>query len=63
MELKIKTQTIMIVDDEPSNIKVAGAILKELKNIKIIAVTNGAEALKIINDKDTQIDIVLLDIN
>lgn len=50
---------ILIVDDVPNNIKVLGAILKEL-NCRLAAATNGVQALEIIEEEKP--DIVLLDI-
>lgn len=51
--------TILIVDDEPANIDIAAALLKEKYKVK--AATNGKIALKIANS-DKQIDLILLDI-
>lgn len=51
--------TILIVDDEPANIDIAAALLKQ--NYKVKAATNGNIALKIASS-DKQIDLILLDI-
>lgn len=51
--------TILVVDDEPGNIDIASALLKE--NYKVKAATNGKIALKIAQ-ADSNIDLILLDI-
>lgn len=54
-----KLPLVLIVDDVPNNIKVLGAILKEL-NCRLAAATDGLQAIEII--KDEKPDLVLLDI-
>ncbi|WP_068545502.1 hybrid sensor histidine kinase/response regulator [Thalassotalea crassostreae] len=51
--------TILVVDDEPGNIDLASALLKE--NYKVKAATNGKIAIKIAQ-ADSNIDLILLDI-
>ncbi|OUS32999.1 hypothetical protein A9Q98_00165 [Thalassotalea sp. 42_200_T64] len=51
--------TILVVDDEPGNIDLASALLRD--NYKVKAATNGKVALKIAQ-ADPNIDLVLLDI-
>jgi two-component system, sensor histidine kinase and response regulator len=54
-----KKGNILIVDDTPENLKVAGNFLKE-KEYNIALALNGDDALKILSS--TPIDLVLLDI-
>jgi CheY-like chemotaxis protein len=54
-----KKGNILIVDDTPENLKVAGNFLKE-KEYNIALALNGNDALKILDR--TPIDLVLLDI-
>ncbi len=51
--------TILIVDDEPANIDIASALLKDKYKVK--AATNGTIALKIAK-ADSNIELILLDI-
>lgn len=57
--LQNKQNTILVVDDEPGNIDLASALLKETYKVK--AATNGKLALKIAQ-ADSSIDLILLDI-
>ncbi|KGJ88712.1 hybrid sensor histidine kinase/response regulator [Thalassotalea sp. ND16A] len=57
-ETKAKN-TILVVDDEPGNIDLASALLRD--NYKVKAATNGKVALKIAQ-ADPNIDLILLDI-
>lgn len=50
---------ILIVDDEPANIKILGELLKD--NYRIIMAKNGPDALERARDKEPP-DIVLLDV-
>lgn len=52
-------QTVLVVDDEPPNIKVLSQALSPWYRVK--AATSGADALKIANSED-QPDLILLDI-
>ena len=53
--------TILIVDDEPANIQVLAASLKDKYNIKVA--TSGEQCLELINDPDQRMpDLILLDI-
>lgn len=54
-----KKNTILVVDDEPGNIDLASALLKDKYKVK--AATNGKIALKIAQ-ADPNIDLILLDI-
>ncbi|WNC70709.1 hybrid sensor histidine kinase/response regulator [Thalassotalea psychrophila] len=54
-----KKNTILVVDDEPGNIDLASALLKDKYKVK--AATNGKLALKIAQ-ADPNIDLILLDI-
>lgn len=53
------TETILIVDDLPENIKIAGNILRS-NNYKVIFALNAAEAEERLNNVD--IDLILLDV-
>ena len=59
MDKKMNYQTILIVDDEPSNIRILSELL--LSEYGIRAAKNGKKALEIINSDDPP-DLVLLDI-
>lgn len=54
-----KKNTILVVDDEPGNIDLASALLKDKYKVK--AATNGKIAIKIAQ-ADPNIDLILLDI-
>ena len=58
-ETKQKNGSILIVDDTPENIQVLGGLL-ESKNYKVYAAQNGAQALKVADQKLH--DIILLDV-
>ena len=51
---------ILIVDDEPTNIKLVAGILSKIKDYKLSFATGGQKALMMLNDKNY--DLVLLDI-
>ncbi len=53
---------ILAVDDELINLKIIENIFSKDPEIKILKATNGEEALKIINENQDKLDIVLLDI-
>jgi CheY-like chemotaxis protein len=53
--------TILVVDDEPINRKVAVALLEKL-GYKATAVQNGREAIEVYRTQKESIDLVLLDI-
>ncbi len=53
------TETILIVDDLPENIKIAGNILRS-NNYKVIFALNAAEAEERLNN--VEIDLILLDV-
>lgn len=59
MDEKIDYQTVLIVDDEPVNIKILSELLSSEYAIR--AAKNGEKALKIINSSEPP-DLVLLDI-
>lgn len=52
---------ILLVDDEPKNLKLLEAMLIPMKH-RITKVSNGMEALRLLQSSDTDIDIVLLDV-
>jgi len=54
-----ENQTILIVDDVPSNIQVAMNILKE-DDYQFVFATSGEEALRLVGE--TELDLILLDI-
>lgn len=60
MSLSTKDPRILIVDDEPVNVRVIQARLSRLGVKDIIAAENGAEALDILK-RDPAIDLVLTD--
>ncbi len=53
-------ETILIVDDEPTNIKALAAVLG--KNFRILVATNGHEAMDLIFANHLELDLILLDI-
>ncbi len=53
-------KTILVVDDEPTNIKVIQVILKEETMYHVIGATSGEEALALLEEQE--IDLVLMDI-
>ena len=55
----ITTSTILVVDDEPRNVKLLEGLLSPL-NYEVIKAYNGEEALSLVNK--TSVDLVLLDI-
>ncbi|MBQ1597838.1 MAG: response regulator [Lachnospiraceae bacterium] len=52
---------ILVVDDDPMNLKMAEFILKQKEYYRVKLAKNGREALAIL-DEDPTIDLVLLDI-
>lgn len=58
-ELMEKIPTVLIVDDNPNNIKIIALILRSLK-YKIVIATNGEQAIELVDQ--IQPDIVLLDV-
>ena len=59
MEEPVKNQTVLIVDDEPGNIKILSELL--MPEYKIRVAKNGEKALKIIHSDDRP-DLILLDV-
>ncbi len=53
-------KTILVVDDEPMNIKMTEFILKDEPLYNIIGASGGKHALEIL--KDTSVDLILLDV-
>jgi len=53
-------ETILIVDDEPSNIKALAGVLGE--NYRILAATSGKQAMNLIFDKAGELDLILMDV-
>lgn len=60
-ESELIEKTILVVDDEPMNIKMTEFIMKDDPLYKIIGVQSGKEAIELI-DKIT-VDLILLDVN
>lgn len=58
-ESKSENATILIVDDNPNNIKVVAIILRALK-YKIVIATNGEQAIELV--EQTRPDLILLDV-
>lgn len=56
---EVKKYTILVVDDEPTNIAVLNAMLRS--NYKVKAALNGKDAIKIANSHP-QPDLILLDV-
>lgn len=61
MEFNIpgKTPTVLVVDDNPNNLKIVALTLREL-NFKIVIATNGKDALDLV--ERTNPDLILLDV-
>ncbi|NOU59981.1 hybrid sensor histidine kinase/response regulator [Marinifilum caeruleilacunae] len=61
MEFNIpgKTPTVLVVDDNPNNLKIVALTLREL-NFKIVIATNGKDALDLV--ERTKPDLILLDV-
>ncbi|WP_319589978.1 hybrid sensor histidine kinase/response regulator [uncultured Draconibacterium sp.] len=59
LNLQEETPTILIVDDNPNNIKIVALILRSLK-YKIVIATNGEQAIELVDQ--TRPDLILLDI-
>lgn len=59
-ENKSLEKTILIVDDEPMNIKIMEVVMKDEPLYKIIEASSGKEALELLDQHE--IDLVLLDI-
>ena len=59
MDEKIRGQTVLVVDDEPDNIKIFMELLRSDYTIKVA--TNGEKALQIALS-DTPPDLILLDV-
>lgn len=54
-------KTILIVDDEPDILNLTSKFLT-LGNYNIITCNNGKEAIKVLEDRNEEIDLVLLDV-
>lgn len=59
LNLQEETPTILIVDDNPNNIKIVALILRSLQ-YKIVIATNGEQAIELVDQ--TRPDLILLDI-
>jgi len=53
-------ETILVVDDEPANIKTLAAALGD--RYRILAATSGAQALDIVFDRFWELDLILMDV-
>jgi len=51
---------VLVVDDEPMNIKIISHIMKDDTMYEIVAASSGKEALSILNEQD--VDLILLDV-
>lgn len=58
-EMKNLQKKILVVDDEPMNIKMVEVILKDIPMYQIVYANSGVEALKLLNS--LEIDMILLD--
>nr|WP_320120001.1 hybrid sensor histidine kinase/response regulator [uncultured Marinifilum sp.] len=59
IDLAGQTPTVLVVDDNPNNLKIVALTLREL-NFKIVIATNGKDALNLV--ERTNPDLILLDI-
>lgn len=59
-EVKSLQKKILIVDDEPMNIKMVEVILKDTPMYQVVGATSGIEALKMLDAHE--IDLILLDV-
>ncbi|MBI9058922.1 MAG: hybrid sensor histidine kinase/response regulator [Labilibaculum sp.] len=59
IDIKGHTPTVLVVDDNPNNLKIVALTLREL-NFKIVIATNGKSAIDLV--ERTKPDLVLLDI-
>ncbi len=59
-EVKSLQKKILIVDDEPMNIKMVEVILKDTPMYQVVGATSGMEALKMLDAHE--IDLILLDV-
>lgn len=59
-ETKSLQKTIMVVDDEPMNIKMVSIILKDSHMYEVVGATSGKEALEKLEEQE--IDMILLDV-
>jgi serine phosphatase RsbU (regulator of sigma subunit) len=57
--MNAEVKTVLLVDDEPANIKIVNSILKDIYKTRIA--TNGAKALELAN-QDPAPDLILLDV-
>lgn len=63
METKLKKkQKILVVDDNSENIRVIGSILRE-NDFQVGFATGGQQTLEILNSREEEYDLVLLDVN
>ena len=51
---------VLVVDDEPMNVKIIEFIMKDEPMYEIVAVNSGAEALKVLESQE--INLILLDV-
>lgn len=59
---KQKKQKILVVDDSIENIRIIGSILRE-NAFQVGFATSGQQALDILNSREEEYDLVLLDVN
>ena len=59
-EVKSLQKKILVVDDEPMNIKMVEVILKDTPMYQVVGATSGMEALKMLDAHE--IDLILLDV-
>src|SRR5215467_8927335 len=54
-------ETVLVVDDEPTVVKLCRRIL-ELGGYTVVTAATGSDALQVLKDKTNQIDLALLDV-
>ena len=57
----VEIGTILVIDDEPSNLELLEKILQQ-SNHNVFTAVNAAKAIDILSEKSTQIDLILLDL-
>lgn len=60
IELDLTSRSVLIVDDNMINIEVSKAILRD-SHVHIESAGDGLEAIEVLNNSDTQFDLILMD--
>jgi signal transduction histidine kinase/CheY-like chemotaxis protein len=60
IELDLTARSVLIVDDNMINIEVSKAILRD-SHVHIESASDGLEAIEVLNNSDTQFDLILMD--